>query len=212
VNEPRHAEHFASVAQQAHAARLGTWLFLVSELLLFTGLFATHAAYRRVYAVVFAEESAKTDLALMTIGTVVLLTGSLAVALAVGTARRGEARSTALWLGGGALSAVIFLALKLTEYAHHLAKGEDPGGGSGVQPAPGHALFWTLYWLTTGLHALHVLIGGVVLTVLATAAARGRLPPWRAHVVENGANYWHLVDVIWLFVWPLFYLLRGGRP
>lgn len=203
-----HRPWFEDVEQQAHAARLGMWIFLASELLLFAGLFTLYGTYRIAYPEAFAKGAGETDLWLMSAGTVVLLTGSVLVALAVDFSRKGARGSTTALLSAGALTGAGFLAMKLVEWHHHVTKGVLPGGGPGVEDVAGLQIFWALYYVTTGLHAVHVAVGVLVLAGVTVLVALGRVPPHRSHLVENGGAYWHLVDVIWLFVWPMFYLMR----
>lgn len=206
--EAAHVEWFEDLEVQAHAAHLGTWVFLGSELLLFAGLFALYAGYRSANAVAFREAARHTDLVLGTTMTVVLLTASLLAALAVGVVRAGR-RGAAPLLAGTAALGVVFIALKLVEYTAHVRDGVLPTGGPGIprDPAGGERIFWALYYAGTGLHMIHVTVGVLVLTVLATLVGTGRVGPERAHVVANGCDYWHLVDLVWLFLWPMFYLM-----
>lgn len=184
-----HAEHFADAEKQAHAARLGMWIFLASELLLFAALFTLFAAYRVEHAAAFHEAVAHNTKVLGSINTAVLLVSSTCVAGGVHALRANRRRlSLALVFTTIALGA-LFVAIKLTEYAKHFAEGIYPGGEN---------QFWTLYFGMTGLHAFHVLAG---MTLLAVIGTRGNL-----HRLEIAALYWHLVDVIWIFLWPLFYL------
>jgi cytochrome c oxidase subunit 3 len=182
-------------ARRIHASRLGMWVFLGSELLLFAGLFAVYAGYRARLPRMFVEGSAATDLVLGSANTGVLLTSSLLAVLAVHARRTRHPRRASQLLAGTTALGTLFLVLKAVEYHAHLTGGLGPGG----------PVFWTLYYAMTGLHALHVLAGMVILGVLAWQLRYREL---EAHVLENGANYWHLVDLVWLFLWPLFYLGR----
>ena len=204
--------HFEDLAKQTHAAHLGMWLFLASEVLFFTALFALYVAYRSEYGEAFLLASRHTDLWLGSINTVVLVTASLLVALAVGAIRVGRGRSSAKLLFGAAALGVLFLVLKLTEYFHHFSEGLYPGRfyHSSALPEPGGRVFFTFYYLMTGLHALHVTGGIVLLAVLGILAWKERYSAVYHTPLELGGLYWHLVDLIWLFLWPAFYLLRGG--
>lgn len=200
------ATHFSTLEQQAHAARLGTLVFLASEVLLFSGLFTLWATYRAQWTDAFHLASRHTDAVLGLVDTLVLLGASLAAALAVHAFRVGWRGGSAAGLAIAAALAVLFLALKGSEWADHLQQGFSPSGhlDRGVQ------LFWTLYYASTGLHALHATVGVGVLATLGVGVATGRLENDRAYVLENGVSYWHLVDAIWLMIWPMFYLMRGG--
>lgn len=198
TSPPAHATAISPEARRVHAARLGMWLFLGSELLLFAGLFAVYAGYRVRDPAMFAAGAAETDIVLGTLDTGLLLTSSLLVVLGVHARRGDRPLRAALWWGAAVLLGLAFLAAKLLEYAHHL--------GEGLRPV-GSPVFWTLYYAMTGLHALHVIGGLAILAVLGWRLVFREVP---AHVLENGANYWHLVDMVWLFLWPLFYLLRSA--
>ncbi len=202
--------HFEDLGKQTHAALLGMWIFLATEVLFFGGLFALYASYRVAYSHSFALAAQHTDLDLGTIGTYVLLTGSFCVALAVGAIRVDRNKLASLLLWAAALTALAFLALKFTEYGHHFSEGLYPGRFyrfPELRNRGAHA-FFTLYYLMTGLHALHVIGGFVILSVLAIRAWQGAYDSTYNTPLELGGMYWHFVDVVWLFLWPFFYLLR----
>jgi cytochrome c oxidase subunit 3 len=203
------AHHFESLDKQAQAHRLGMWLFLASEVLLFTALFAAYGVYRWLYADAFSQASRGLATWMGGVNTFVLVTSSLTVALGLDAARRGAGRRTgALFLASIAMG-LVFMALKAVEYRHHVAAGELPGPfytaahGAGA----GAPMFFTLYFLITGLHALHVVIGMTVLAVVGARAWRGAFSPAWHVPVELAGLYWHLVDLIWIFVFPLIYLI-----
>ncbi len=204
------AERFQDLAQQKHAATLGMWIFLVSEMLLFGGLFTLYAAYRALHPHAFAAGATATDLVLGTANTYVLLTASFLVAAALHSVRHDHHRSAWRLLASAAVLGVVFLALKGLEYAHHFASGAFPGAWNRdpkLASAGGDA-FWALYYLMTGLHALHVIGGIAILSLLAFWTRRRLYGPAYDTPVELGGMYWHFVDVVWLFLWPMFYLLR----
>lgn len=208
MSAPAAADHFEDLAKQGHAARLGMWAFLGSETLLFAGLFALYAAYRTQQREAFHAAGQLMDVAIGTTNTFVLLTSSLTVALAVWAARAARPRLCAALLGATLALGLAFLALKGLEYGHHVRDGIVPGDGwhhAGLPP--GARLFFTLYYCMTGLHALHVLAGMGVLCWCLAHARRGRFTPERHTGLELGAMYWHLVDLIWIFLWPLLYLV-----
>lgn len=205
----RREPHFESLAQQAHAARLGMWIFLGSEVLLFAGLFALLLTYRLHFPAGFQEGIRHNTKVLGSINTAVLLASSTLVAGSVHALRAGRrGRATLLVLGTVALGAV-FLAIKLTEYGRHFDEGIFPGGRGAYFDAHAHAglaTFWTLYFVTTGLHAVHVTVGMALLLTLAFGIVTGKIAAPATQRLEIGAIYWHLVDVIWIFLWPLLYL------
>lgn len=160
-------EHFEDAEKQSHAARLGMWVFLASEMLMFSALFALYAGYRTVYADTFKEAAEETDLALGTTMTFVLLIGSLLVALAVHFIRHDRTRMAFHLIAGTASLAVGFLGLKLWEYLRHFGEGIYPGFYYEYekQTAVGARAFFSLYYVMTGLHFLHVLGGAMILEI-----------------------------------------------
>lgn len=195
---------------RAHAYRTGMWIFLASEALLFAGLFALYASYRREYPSDFELAAAK-DIGWMgAANTLVLLVSSFFVAWAIALVRVGRERAAAGALLIVLVCGAIFLALKLGEWRIHLGEGLAPGPAyaSDELPGRGAALFFSLYYLMTGLHALHLVIGMIIVGACVYALAAGRIARGRDLVLELGGLYWHFVDVIWLFLWPLFYLVR----
>ncbi len=207
---PPLAHHFVDMRQQTEAARLGMWLFLASEVLLFTGLFTAYSIYRYLYAGVFEEASRKgVELWAGTTNTFVLITSSLTVALAIHFARLGRGKLAAALLGVSLLLGCAFLGIKAIEYANHFHEGQLPGKFytfAEVQ-GPGASMFFTLYFIMTGLHGLHVIAGMTVLAVMAVRAWREEFGPEHYAPIEIAGLYWHLVDLIWIFLYPLLYLI-----
>jgi cytochrome c oxidase subunit 3 len=201
---------YDSLERQHATARLAMWVFLGSESLLFAGLLALYAAYRFAYPAEFHAAAAHADIVIGSVNTYILLTSSLTVALAIHATRRGQRRRTVALLLVTIALGLAFTALKATEYASHLADGIAPGGWYtfAALPAHGAVLYVTLYYLLTGLHALHVLAGLCVLAWLARRAHRGDFTPDSHIALELGGLYWHLVDLVWIFLWPLLYLVR----
>jgi cytochrome c oxidase subunit III len=200
---------YDSLERQHATASLGMWVFLSSESLLFAGLFALYAAYRFAYPVEFHAASAHANLVIGTVNTYLLLTSSLTMALAIHATRQGNRRRTVALLCATIALGLGFDVLKAFEYADHLADGLAPGAYyayDALQPH-GVVLYVTLYYLLTGLHALHVTGGVVVLVWLAVRAHRGAFTPHSYIALENGGLYWHLVDLVWIFLWPLLYLI-----
>ena len=203
------AHHFPDLEVQEHAARLGMWLFLATEILLFTVLFTAYAVYRYLFPVAFDEASRLAHVAMGATNTVVLITSSLTVALAIHYARRGESRRTVALLAVTIACGAIFMVLKGFEYHHHFVEGQLPGQYYAYAPlqVPGVPMYFTVYFLMTGLHGLHVLIGMGVLAWIALRSARGEFTASYSTPVELGGLYWHLVDLIWIFLFPLLYLV-----
>lgn len=202
-------DHFESIERQGRTATLGMWIFLASEILFFGALFALYAAYRVRSPAAFADAVQHNTLYFGSLNTAVLLTSSFLVALGVHAVRHGAERKATKYVLATAVLGVVFLSIKGYEYVEHFRHGIFPG-------TPGHgaadaSAFWTLYYLMTGLHALHVTVGVVVLFVFALLLRSRRVTAAAPHSLENAALYWHLVDIIWLFLWPCFYLTDGGR-
>ena len=206
-----HAEHFESLEQQAHAAHLGMWVFLASEVLLFGGLFALYVVYRLQHARGFdlgLEHSEKT---IGSINTGVLLCSSYAVASSVLTLRENKRKLTIGLLLLTIALGVLFLVLKMYEYSIHFHEGIWPGAQGMFfreHPEPGIPPFFTLYYVMTGLHVIHVTAGLLVLSWMTYKVARGQVRPPHDHPLSLSAMYWHLVDIIWIFLWPMLYLMH----
>jgi cytochrome c oxidase subunit III len=204
---PVRREPWDSVRRQREAVAFGTWIFLGSEALLFGGLIAALLVNRVLHADAFAIAGRETDVILGTANTLILLTSSLAMAVGAEAARAGLRR---LALGGLAATAVLgaaFLALKGLEWRHDLHGQLWPGEGFRLAE-PEARIFFALYWVITALHGLHLLLGIGLVSWLAAGAWRGTRA-LRSPVFEAVALYWHLVDVVWIFLYPLLYL--GGR-
>ncbi len=191
------AAHFEDAEKQAHAARLGLWVFLASEVLLFGAIITLFVACRAEDRAGFHQAVLHNTKLLGSINTGVLLVSSTLVACSVHAIRAGRRWLASALVGGTLVLGAVFLAIKLTEYARHFREGIYPGTSS---------QFWTLYFGMTGLHAIHVTVGMGVLAVLLLGVLRGRIHAARAHPLELGATYWHLVDIVWIFLWPLLYL------
>ena len=202
-------EHFANMGVQRQAARLGMWAFLGTEVLLFAGLFAAYAEYRSLFHETFVLSSRHLDAIMATVETAVLITGSFAVVMAHHYAKSSRSGMTCLSLLVAVGTGLAFLALHGIEYVHHFEEGALPGKYyhfPEIQTA-GASMFFSLYFLMTGLHSLHVIAGAGVLAWLAWRAASGEFGRGNYNAVEMGGLYWHLVDVIWIFLFPLLYLI-----
>ena len=203
------AHHFSSLEAQNAAVRLGMWLFLATEILLFAGLFCGYTLYRHQYPEAFAEASRHLDLGLGTLNTVVLITSSFTVAMAIHFARTNRKNLAVFCLLFTIACALGFLGIKSIEYMHKFQEGALPGPYYAFEEvtAPGAPMYFTIYFLTTGLHALHVIIGMSVLIFLTVRTARGRFSANYYTGLELGGLYWHLVDLVWIFLFPLLYLI-----
>jgi cytochrome c oxidase subunit III len=207
---PNLAHHFDSLDQQVHAIRLGMWLFLGTEVLLFAGLFLGYSVYRHLYHATFHEASRHLDLFLGGLNTVVLITSSLSVALAYHFVKMGKNRVAVGMLIFTILCALAFLVVKAFEYRDKFRHGSLPGQwfhDHTLEGMPGANLFYTVYFLTTGLHAFHVIVGMGVLIWVLKRLVQGDFSPEYHIAVEMGGLYWHLVDLVWIFLFPLLYLI-----
>jgi len=206
--EPILGEQFESFERQSDALRFGMWVFLASELLLFSGLFALYAAYRGEYGSDFIQALHTNTVAYGTANMYVLLTSSFTVAMGVHAIRSGSNRAAAAWLIVSAVFGLAFLVIKGFEYSIHIREGALPGQFYHFKEAAhfGGNRFYTMYWVTTGAHALHVTGGIGVLLWTARHALQGRYTPTHNARFENATLYWHFVDVMWIFIWPIYYL------
>jgi len=203
------AEQFDDFEQQRESATIGMWVFLAAEIVFFGAIILSFVYYRVSYPGEFAAASNHTKVVLGTVNTAILLTSSLLVALAVHAARREKAGAVTLYLALTAALGCAFLAVKFTEYRQEYLEHLVPGPGfriEGVEASRGK-LFFIFYFVMTGIHALHVLIGIGLLSVIAWNALRGEYTRENHNAVEVSGLYWHFVDVVWIFLFPLLYLL-----
>lgn len=212
ASEARPAEQFEDLRQQAEADRLGMWLFLASEMMMFGGLLLVLWFYRLSHPREIAEALASMHWLLATGNTALLLTGSLCMTLALAAAREGEARVLRRWLWIAALLGLGFLAGKSVEYGLEFQEGLLPGNNPESPLKSGAArLFMNVYLTATALHGVHILVAVLLVGGLAWRVGRGSLPvPAKAVTVEMIALYWHVVDLIWLFLYPTLYLAGRG--
>ena len=207
---PRH-HHFATARQERRVALLGMWLFLATEVMMFGGLFMAIVVYRVTQAEAMHIASRHLDMLAGGGNTAILLTSSMTMALAVVAARRGHRGAAIAHLAATAALGLLFLLVKTYEYAAEYRAGLIPHAGPAFPLDPGATeLFFNLYFAATGLHALHLVIGiGLVLATLARVATGGIALPAERIKIEVPGLYWHLVDVIWVFLYPVLYL--AGR-
>ncbi len=187
---------YSTAPQHREAATLGMFIFLATEIMLFGGLFAVALGLRLSHPREFIDSSMQLHVWIGALNTAVLLTSSAVVALAVHAARESLVRTTRILLVVAAVLGLVFLGIKAFEYMTEYREGLL------LPPVGVPRLFMDLYLVSTGLHALHVTVGAVLLVVVAGVASR------RAVVVENAGLFWHLVDAIWVFLYPVLYLAR----
>jgi len=204
------AHQFEDYEQQQESATLGMWIFLATEILFFGGMFLGYTVYRTMYHEAFGEASRRLGIVLGTINTGVLLCSSLTMAMSVHEVRLGN-RKTAAWLliATMALGAG-FLGIKFYEYHQKYEEHLIPGpsfiwDGQDAKHAP---LFFLFYFIMTGMHAVHMIIGIVMLAILLVLTLRGKINSVYYSPVELGGLYWHFVDIVWVFLFPLLYLVE----
>lgn len=203
------AHQFDSAIQQRDAASLGMWIFLATEVMFFGGLFTSYCVYRALHPFAFAEVSRHLNITLGTINTAVLIGSSFTMALAVYGAQRSRRRMLVWCLVFTMLLGATFLGIKFYEYYQKFVEHFVPGA-SFEFPAPytrEAKMFFSLYFAMTGLHALHMIVGIGLLMTLTIFAWRGRYSSTYYNPVEMSGLYWHFVDIIWIFLYPLLYLI-----
>jgi cytochrome c oxidase subunit 3 len=189
-------------------SKMGLWLFLFSELILFGGMFIIYAVYRFKHPEEFRLAAAELDPFIGTVNTIVLLTSSLTVAMSITAIQQGKKYFSMVLLGTTLILALVFLVIKYYEWAHKISIGIYPQSPDLLNKPPGEILYFGLYYVMTGLHALHVIIGMAVLAVMFVFIAKGKINQHSFVRLEAGGLYWHLVDIIWIFLFPLFYLIQ----
>jgi cytochrome c oxidase subunit 3 len=203
------AHQFEDLEQQRSAAALGMWAFLVTEVLFFGGLFLAYTVYRSLYPAAFAAGSHHLDVTLGSVNTLVLIGSSLTMALSVHAAQTGDDKALFRLLLVTMFLGAVFLGIKVVEYAEKFRDDLVPGVHFHWHgPDEGHVrLFYGLYFVMTGMHAVHMIIGEGLLAWLAIQARRGRFGPHYNTPVDLIGLYWHFVDIVWIFLFPLLYLL-----
>jgi cytochrome c oxidase subunit III len=201
--------HFADVEQQHEASWLGMWVFLATEVMFFGGMFACYFVYRHWYLQAFASASNQLDVLLGGINTAVLICSSFTMALAVHSAETGRRKPLVVFLLLTIVLGSVFLGIKFYEYHTKFEEHLVPGSSfrfeqSLARPAQ---IFFSFYFAMTGMHAVHMIIGVGLLTALIFRARRDRFSPIYHTPVELTGLYWHFVDIVWIFLFPLLYLL-----
>ena len=204
---------FETMDQQRESASLGMWVFLVTEVLFFGGMFMTYTLNRSTYPGVFGEASRSIRLSLGAINTVVLIGSSLTMAMAVWASQAGKKKLIPTFLIATLALGTVFLGIKAVEYHDKYVEHHIPVPSFSFEPGAdvatnAHAqLFFSLYFAMTGLHALHMIIGAGLLLWLLRESLRGRFTPQYNTPVELVGLYWHFVDIVWIFLFPLLYLI-----
>lgn len=201
--------HFVDATQQHEASKFGLWIFLLTEILLFGGLFCAYAIFRAWYPETFYNAHVHLDATLGAVNTVVLILSSLTVALAIRSIQLDKSRQTIIYLALTIAFAATFMVIKYFEYSHKIEIGLLPGKFytfEGIEGTNPH-IFFSIYFGMTGLHGLHVLGGMVFLSWVLQQTFKGVYSSKYYTPVELGGLYWHLVDMIWIYLFPLLYLI-----
>ena len=210
TTRPTHlAHHFSDSEQQKESAKLGMWIFLLTEVILFGGLFCFYAIYRAWYPDMFYNAHKFLDVHLGTINTIVLISSSVTMALAIRSIQGDNKKNTITFLIFTLFLAFIFLVIKYIEYSHKFDLGQLPGkyySFLGVEGTNPH-IFFSVYFAMTGLHGLHVLAGMIVIGWMLVKTKRDIFSSNYYTPIEMVGLYWHLVDLIWIFLFPLLYLI-----
>jgi cytochrome c oxidase subunit 3 len=209
-HHPAHLAHqFDNLEQQKEAATLGMWAFLITEILFFGGLFMVYTVYRSTYPDAFAAASHELVVWAGTVNTAVLITSSLTMALAVHAAQLGQRRPLILFLVLTMALGCAFLGIKAFEYYTEFVEHHIPGLNYDFEPKyfRNAQLFFSLYFLMTGLHALHMIIGLGIMTFMLWWSVRGVITAEYYIPIEISGLYWHFVDIVWIFLFPLLYLI-----
>jgi cytochrome c oxidase subunit 3 len=209
AHHPAQQHHFQTMEQQLEASTLGMWLFLVTEVMFFGGLFLAYTVYRIMYPQAWSEGSLELDIVLGTINTIVLIGSSLTMAFAVRAAQTGWKKGTIWYLVVTMALGLTFLVIKFFEYKHKYDTGHIPGPNFVFEGPYGDQveIFMSLYFAMTGLHAVHMIIGFGLLSTILWMAIKDKFSPAWYTPVELSGLYWHFVDIVWIFLFPLLYLV-----
>ena len=192
----------------AKASKLGMWLFLYTELLLFGGLFIVYMVYRAMNPDQFLIASLNLNVWMGTINTVVLLTSSMTVAMSITAIQLGNYKLSLRLLLFTIIAAIVFLVIKYFEWGAKIEHGLWPGMEYFTSLSHGEQLYFYLYFFMTGLHGVHVIVGMIFIIVVMNKIKKGSINKDKNQLLENSGLYWHLVDLIWIYLFPLFYLIH----
>jgi cytochrome c oxidase subunit III len=212
---PAHGEvglkhHFDDSAQQLESSTLGMWVFLLTEIMFFGGMFGAYTVYRNMYPEAFASASQFMNITMGGINTAVLIFSSLTMALAVRSAQLGQKKNLILFLVATLILGCVFLTIKYFEYHEKWVDHHIPGPGfryAEQQYFHQAQILFFLYFAMTGMHAMHMIVGAGLLTTLIVMASRNRFNEGWYTPVELIGLYWHFVDIVWIFLFPLLYLI-----
>ena len=222
AQNPALQHQFDDLNQQYEAANMGMWAFLAQEIMFFGGMFAGYTVYRYEYLPAFIDGSNRLPIGWGAFNTAVLIASSFTVAMAVRCAQLGKSRGLQNWILATLVLGSIFLGVKYVEYSHKYHDGLIPGAGFGIYPATGELhdlgalkpqlkIFFSFYFAMTGMHALHMVIGIGIMLWFLPKIRRGTYSSEYYSPIENFGLYWHFVDIVWIFLFPLLYLI-GRDP
>lgn len=189
------------------ASKTGMWLFLLTEMLLFGGLFIVYSVYRFINSEAFHLAAKELNVYIGAANTIILLISSSTIAMSITALRTKNKKLALLLLSFTVLLGLVFLTNKYFEWGHHIKEGIYPGSSILALRGQGDVLFYGLYYFMTGLHALHIIIGLIFIGFIAVFIIRDKVDSGNFVLLENSGLYWHLVDLIWIFLFPLFYLI-----
>jgi len=189
-------------------SKMGMWLFLFTEILLFGGLFILYAGYRYIYPEGFAAAATELDVLLGTINTIILLTSSLTVVLAIVALQKNNKKLSLFFLWVTVICGLVFLVNKYFEWGAKFHHGIYPKGPALQEMSEGEVMYFGLYYVMTGLHGLHIVIGLAFIGFVMWQIHKDVQTSTNFQKLENSGLYWHLVDIIWIFLFPLFYLIH----
>jgi cytochrome c oxidase subunit 3 len=187
--------------------KIGMWMFLFTELLFFGGMFLLYSVYRYRFALDFHNAAKDENIVLGSLNTFILLTSSFTIALAISALRKGKSRLSIFLQLATIAMGIAFLVIKLSEWSAKIRLGLYPNSPVLLQKSPGEILFFGLYYVMTGIHALHVLIGICAIAFMVAFTARRKITRENPIRLENTGLFWHFVDIIWIYLFPLFYLI-----
>ena len=208
VIEHHGEEQHSHVHRDDVGARMGMWLFLFTEVLLFGGMFLAYTIYRYQFPAEFTLAGMELSTAMGTLNTVILLTSSLTMALSIVAVQKKNKKLAVIFLSATILMGLVFLVNKYFEWSTKIHHGIYPGSEELMNKGNGEILFFGLYYTMTGLHALHIVIGLIILGFVLVFLIKNKIRSDKYVQLENAGLYWHLVDLIWIFLFPLFYLIH----
>lgn len=188
-------------------AKIGMWLFLFTEVLLFGGLFLVYSVYRSMHTAEFHSAARELSTAVGAMNTIILLTSSLTMALSISAIQRNEKTRSIIYQLVTIILGIAFLGNKYLEWSEHIRHGYFPNAPELLAQTHGKILFFGLYYVMTGLHGAHVIIGASLIVYALLLTGRGKIAADNFVILENTGLFWHLVDIIWIYLFPLFYLI-----